>query len=486
MQLRFALGSLFFLLLAFPYLSLLLHFGGWRLNFDETLSVFAFTFVQALCSAVLSLVFGTVGAMGLNHIASSMNEKKSRGLELFVLLPNAAPVLLLLLAVIKFFPWARGFSGLVFTHVLLNSGLVAVALVTLFQTKIGGFAELAWIEGASKWRFFRFGVLSYLKADFAILALFVFAICFTSFSVPLLLGGARATTMETLIFQKIRLSGDWSEAVVLASLQAAAVFVFSYFLNFRTTPALSAKSRRLPIISLRWGVLPILLPPLLLIFGLASGLSKGINQLISLEGFHSEFTSLLQGSILVGFGTGACTVGLLSLLAYVAPQGFARRILIGYAAPSAVLLGFAILFFWRTTGFASYLKIILGLSLATVPAFYRLQWDSLLTALEGQRTVARSLGASETLTFARVIWPQLVQPAFRIAGLASVWAWGDFSLSAVVAERTLTLAMVAQGLMGSYRLDAATALVWVIVAGAGLSYFLFSGVGRVLGSSSKA
>ena len=187
----------------------------------------------------------------------------------------------------------------------------------------------------------------------------------------------------------------------------------------------------------------------------------------------------------MGLGTGICTVLLLSLLAYVSPRGLARRILLGYAAPSAVLMGFAILFFWRATGLASYLKIILGLSLAAVPAFYRLQWDSILTSLEGQRIVARSLGAGELLTFRRVIWPQVAPSAFRIAGLASVWAWGDFSLSSVVAERTLTLAMVAQELMGSYRLDAATALVWVILAGAGLSYFFFSGVGRVLGSSAK-
>ena len=185
--------------------------------------------------------------MGLNRVALSSNLKRTRAFEVLVLLPNAAPVLLLLLAVIKFFPWARGLPGILLAHVLLNSGLVAVALVTLFQNKLSGQAELAWIEGASKWRFFRVGVLSYLKTDITVLGLFVFAICFASFSVPLLLGGSRATTMETLIFQKIRLSGDWGEAVALASIQAAAIFAISCFLNFRTTPALAAEKRALPI-----------------------------------------------------------------------------------------------------------------------------------------------------------------------------------------------------------------------------------------------
>jgi thiamine transport system permease protein len=486
MKTRVFLGSFFFLLLAFPYLSLIAQIGewpsNWAVNVDETVSVLGFTFLQAFLSAVLSFAVGLLGAFGLNAFASS--GRNLRVAEIFVLLPNAAPVLLLLLAVFKFFPWARGFEGILFVHVMLNSGLVAVSLVALFQMKVGGLAELAWIEGATKFQFLR-AIWSELKTDFAVLALFVFAICFASFSVPLLIGGSRATTMETLIFQKIRLSGDWGEAVALASIQASAVFLISCFLNFRTSPALTPKIIRLPLLSWKPGLLPLLLPPLLLLFGLFSGLAKGLGQLAALEMFHIEFWPLLQGSVLVGFGTGFLVALLLAILAYVAPKGLARRALLGYAAPSAVLMGFAILFFWRATGFASYIKIVLGLSLASVPAFYRLQWDSVLTALDGQRLVARTLGADDWLIFSKIVWPQIVTPAFRIAGLASVWAWGDFSLSSVVAERTLSLAMVIQGLMGSYRLDAATALVWVIVVGAGLSYLFFKGVGRVLGSSAK-
>ncbi len=482
---RIPLGGLVGLALLFPYLTLIFQVGSWSLPVEEAAGVFAFTFVQAIASAFVSLAAGVAGALGLIWLAESLPRHQVRFAEAFVLLPNAVPVLLLLLACLKFFPWAQGFVGIVFVHVLLNAGLVAVAVVSLIQSRIGAMAELAWVEGATKSKFFFRIALPLLRAEFMTLALFVFAICFASFAVPLVLGGSGATTVETLIYQKIRMNGAWGQAVALASLQAAIIFATAWFLRLRATPIHLARLTRLPILAWKWGVIFVAIPSFILLAGLLTGIASGLGQLSKLTDFRAELPGLIIGSSIVGFGTGAVCIALLALIAFVDPKGLARRALLGYAAPSAVLTGFAILFFWRATGVATYFKIIAGLSLATIPSFYRLQWDSVLVALEGQRTVARTMGAGEGMIFTKIVWPQVAEAAFRIAGLASVWAWGDFGLSSVVGERSITLAMVTQGLMGSYRMDAATVMVWIILAGATLTYLAFAGVGRVLGSQSQ-
>ena len=487
MRARVGLGALVVCLLVFPYIALVSQVHHWTFPFDEVAGVLAFTFEQAFLSAAAALVVGGLSAYGLSWMAERVSPRWMRVQEFFVLLPNATPVLFLLLATLKLLPGARGFVGIVFVHVCLNAGLVAVSLQTVFRSKLAGMSELAWIEGASRWQFFRRGVLPTLRDEILTLGLFVFALCFASFAVPLVLGGSRATTMETLIYQKIRIDGNWGEAVGLASLQTLSIFVLSWILRSRAvlTPNLSGRTYRLPLMSWSWGLVFSFLPSLFLLSGLVEGLPAGFAQLLSLVELRADIGDLLAGSMLVALGTGGLCIAFLAALAFVNPRGLLRRLLLGYATPSAVLTGFALLFLWRTTGTATYVKIIFGLSIATVPSFYRLQWDSLLRALEGQRVVALTMGASEWLTFSRVVWPALVRPAFQIGGLAAVWAWGDFGLSSVVAERSLTVAMVVQGLMGSYRLDAATALVWIVIAGAGFTYLLFAGAARVLGSQSE-
>lgn len=483
--LRYSLGAGIGALLLLPFLVLIGFASSWRLPLTAELGeVFFFTASQALFSALVSMIFGIVGGLGLLW-AGRFGGRRSRILEAIVLLPNVAPVLLMILAALKAFPGLRGITGIVTVHVLLNAGLVSVAFARLVRDKVSGMAELAWVEGATGFKFFRRGVLPYLKHDLLTLALFVFAICFSSFAVPLIIGGSRATTLEVLIYQKLRISADWAEAIGIATLQLVAILVLSWALRRETGTALAARPSETPLLSWKWGAAFAMVPGAILVWGMVDGFTSGLQQLNSLGVWGREMPLLLYGSIKVGFGTGAASALLLLLIAYVNPTGAYRKFLLGYVAPSTVLMGFALLIAWRATGFATYFKIIAGLTLITVPSFYRLQWDNTLRSLEGQRTVARVLGAGDFLVFRDIILPQVLRSALFIAGIASLWAWGDFAFSAVVAEKDVTVAMLAQGLMESYRLDAATVLVWVVSAGGVLSFLLFNGVARVVGSKSQ-
>lgn len=443
------------------------------------------TAAQAAASAGIALVVGIAGGLGLLWAISRVGSRGARCLEAFAILPNAAPVVLLLLAVVKFFPWARGWSGIVFVHALLNSGLVAVAFAQLARLKIAGPAELAYVEGATRSKFLLRGALPILRADLAHLFLFVFALCFASFAVPLAIGGSRATTVEVLIYQKIRISGDWSQALGLALMQMMFIFALSWILRRSVTPGIQGAPRSTPLLHWRWGLGLALLPGFILVAGLVEGAAAGYESLRNTEGAIESLPRLFAGSCLVGFTCGALTVFFLGALAFARPDGWARRFLIGFAAPSSVLTGFALLIAWRDLGLQTYFKIVVGLTLIALPAFYRYQWDALLRGLDNQVAIAYSLGAGPWQIFARIVWPQVARQAFFIGGLAALWAWGDFALSSVIAERTLTLAMAARGMLETYRLAGATFLIWLLILGGLFTFAIFAGAGYVLGSKSE-
>jgi thiamine transport system permease protein len=483
------LSFLIFTFLVFPFLALFSRANSVRLPLNnEILNVFVSTALQALVSASVALGCGVLGGLGL--LWGLRRTRYFSWLEGLVLLPNAAPVLLLLLAVVKIFPWARGVGGIVFVHALLNIGLVSVAFRQLVLQKISGMAELAYVEGASAWRFFCRGALPVLRADLLLLFIFVFAVCFASFAVPLMLGGSRATTVEVLIYQKIRINGEWSEAVGLAFMQMLALLLLAWLLRWRSESA-SGTFRRVATPLLQWspGLLIAVFPAVVLITGLFSDIGSGIEQLKALPELLEEIPALFSGSLLIGVMAGFWVMILLLALSYVRPEGWLARFLSGYAAPSSVLIGFAILLAWPASGLATYFKIAIGLALVTLPAFYRYQWHATLASLHGQVNIARTLGADDFLIFRRVIFPQVVVAASRIGGLAALWAWGDFALSSVIAERSVSLALTVQGLMGAYRLDAATVLIWILITGGLLTYSVFfmlgQGVGNVLGAKSE-
>lgn len=482
-RLRQAKGFALAAFLLFPFVALLTNVAHLSLNWDQEVQrVFLLTTLQAAASAAVSVAVGILGGCGLLCLASRRLRRLVEGLAL---LPNAAPVLLLLLAVMQLFPAARGFPGIIFVHVLLNAGLISVQFANLVSHKISGMAELAYIEGASRWRFFWRGALPVLGPDLLQLFLFVFAVCFASFAVPLTLGGGQATSVEVLIYQKIRISADWSQAVGLAWLQMLVVLSLSWWLRRREGAPLAFRPVRTHLLEWSPGLAVVALPVVVLVFGLLGGLGSGFAQVASLPELREQLPVLLAGSVVVGTLSGLIVVAVLFAFAFARPEGGLRKFFGGYSAPSSVLVGFAILLVWRAPGPATFLKIPIGIALVTIPSFYRLQWSSVLSSLEGQITVARTLGAGESLIFRRLIFPQVIAPATRLGGIAALWAWGDFALSSVIAERPVTLAMAAQALMNSYRLDGATVLVWAVLFGGLVTYGFFAGAGYVLGTESQ-
>lgn len=367
-RLRAALRIGFGLLLLSPYLIWLAEIPEWSLPaFSELMPVVGYATTQALLSAVLSCAFGFV----LFHALQSW---RSRGLaEGLLLFPNIIPPLFVVMAMLAVItPWAAfpyGLGAVVAAHVLLNGGLAAVALDRVIQAKLGGMVETAWVLGAKPLQFWLRIAWPQLRGDLASIFLFVFSLCFTSFSIPLLLSGERSVTLEVTIYDIIRTEGRWDKAVLIAAFQSIALLLLAWILP---RPFWPKRGARASLQLLAWPKLSwtVLLPALVLISGWGIGLIA--SQREGLEPFVRE---ALTGAALLSLAIGI-SVGLLHLIlflgvSYTMPHERLDRFLNGYLAPSPAITGFGLLLLPIENDTVNFLKLNAALTLISFPLLYR-------------------------------------------------------------------------------------------------------------------
>jgi len=481
LSLRKILRSSLVLFLVFPFLFLLFEFRPLQaVDWLEIGWAFRNTFIQATASALISLIVGFWCALGLLSFSAAHLRPWRTFLEVLCLLPNFLPTLFILLATLNIInPFPMGLTGIVLIHTIMNFGLVAVLLSRLFENKLGGMIELAYIEGASAWQFICKALVPLMKKDLLLLALFIFVVCFGSFAVPLVVGGGKGTTVEVLIYEKIRLSSDWSEAFFLAFLQSIFIFALS-LLIYRERSLQVGRRANLSLIKAFSGVAVIILISLVYVSGYVQGLVAGWSQISIFDGLQSTLILNFLGSLAIGLGVGVLCYGSLMLVAYCWPKLWFEKFMNGYMAPSTSLACFSLLVLTPNESYYPFIKIPVALLLLSLNGLFRMGWDSGLRALQTQITVAYSLGASPGLIFTEILFPQLSVQAGFLAGIASIWACGDFAISRILAHHDLSIAMMTETLMSSYRLNQATLLSLLIIV-AGLICFGFCiGGGYVL------
>lgn len=468
------------LYLVFPFLFLLMQFrlDQWP-DWKEFFWAFKNSFLQAFFSAFLSVALGTWTAFGLLCFSDGRRRHYRLILELFCLLPNFLPPLFILLSVLNFVdPFPMGLLGITLVHTIINFGLVAVLLTGLIENKMASIAELALIEGASRRQFLQFAFWPLMKRDLWMLFLFVFAVCFGSFAIPLIVGGGRGTTLEVLIYEKIRLSTNWSQAVILALFQSIFIFAVSS-LAMKGRSHSSDRPANLKILRMYSGIVFLGIITALCFLGYLQGLVEGLHQLSSFYEVRAEIFLNFFGSLAMGTLVGLCAYGSLLWIAYCWPKPWFEKFFTGYVAPSTSLCCFAFLVGAPNESFWPFIKIPLAFNLLVLTSLYRMGWDGYLHSLENQITVARTLGARAPMIFKEILLPQISKRASLFAAVAAVWACGDFAVSRIIAHQDLTLAMMTETLMSGYRLGMATVLsVLVAVAGV-LCFFICLGVGRV-------
>lgn len=481
MSLRNGLRLALVLFLLFPFLFLITQFGVSEApDAGELWWAFKNSFWQASLSAVFSLLIGFWVSLGLLSFQNSERRRWRSVLDVLCLLPNFLPPLFILLSVLSVVePFPMGIPGIVLVHTIINFGLVAVLLAGIIENKLGGMIELAYVEGASRWQFLRKGLFPALQKDILLLGLFIFVICFGSFAVPLIVGGGKGTTIEVLIYEKIRLSSNWGGAVLLALLQSVFIFALSFIVSQgKATP--SAKRTQMSLLKSPSGVFVVIAISFLYLYGYFEGVISGFAMISTFHELQSALVWNFVGSVGLGLTVGLlCYISLL-LIAYCWPKQWFEKFLGGYVAPSTSLACFSLLILGPNEGFYPFIKIPIALVLLNVNALVRMGWSGELQALQSQMTVAYAMGASPTQIFRSILFPQLSERAGVLAGIAAIWACGDFAVSRILAHHDLSIAMMTETLMSGYRLNQAMVLSTLIIVAGVLCFVLCVGGSRVL------
>lgn len=450
-------------------------------------------FVPLILHATLQAALSALAAMALGWLGTLALLRRSPRWELVALAPSVAPAIAMVLGFVTVFPQWRGLSAVVAAHALSSAGLIAVVLTRQIRTTIGASLELAWTEGATRGQMWRNGVFPALRADAVRLGLSVFAASLSSFSIPLLLGGSKAVTVEIGIHHAIRFENAWDVAATLSLFQWAMLVAFVIFLHpprveRKSETILRAEVGRILVSTFEsyLGVVALAIAPTLVIYALSRGPIQGFAQLRSTGFFESwdVLTLALRGSFVTGTFAGMFSALLLYAFAMVYPSERVRVWMSGYIAPSVAITGFATLVIgWgaNPSFILDSLRISVGAAFLFAPVLWRLRWEQNLAQLEGQVKVAQTLGASHGLIIRRVLTPQLREVIFWSAGLVSFWVWGDYALGSIAASRAMTMALLAKSLLESYRLEAASLLILGGLVLGGCSYRLLSwgGASRV-------
>jgi thiamine transport system permease protein len=465
----------FLIFLLFPYGILLFKLNSLSpIDLDETWWSLKNSMAQAALSALGSLLMGIWMTLGFFKLQRSLGAGHIfiRFLQFFLLLPTFLPPLFILLILLSLLnPFPTGMPGVVLAHVLINAGLVTLVLKTLVEKKMRILLEEASVYGVSQSRFLLMG-WGLLRRDLISLFLFVFVVCFSSFSIPLIAGAGKATTLEILIYEKIRIGGNWGEALSLSFLQISLIFLLS-FLSAPERRLLFGRGQEIPLLGSTSGLVMMLIYCVgLPLFFLQQSLS-GWNQVFQIPGLWELCLQVLPLSLGLGLAVGFIILALLLLTAYGAPSMALHRLIQGMVSPSTALLGFSLLFFLSNEEPWNFIKWAIGFSYLVFATLYRWTWDQELSGLYDQIRVAETLGASRNLIFREVLFPQLIQPACRIAAVASLWALGDFALGKILIAQDVTLSLVIESLMSSYRLQSALALLSLVFLMGIFCYLLF-------------
>lgn len=449
-------------------------------DWGEFVWAFKNSFIQALFSSLFSLIFGFWVALGLLSLRQGRWRPIRPAMEILCLLPNFLPPIFILLSTLNVIdPFPMGLPGIVIIHTFMNFGLVAVLLSEIIASKVGGMAELAHVEGATRGQFLFRGLLPILKKDLLLLGLFIFVVCFGSFSVPLIVGGGKGTTIEVLIYEKIRLSSDWGSAVLLAFFQSTFVFLLSLVASHGRGSE-SSRPANLSLLRSPTGILIILVFSFLYLFGYIQGFISGLSMISTFYDVQSALIWNFLGTLGLGLSVGLLCYAGLMLIAYCSPSQWFERFLNGYVAPSTSLACFSLLILGPNEGIFPFIKIPVAITLLSLNGLFRMGWDGELQALRTQSTVAYAMGASRAQIFREIMFPQLSDRAGFLAGIASVWACGDFAVSRILAHRDLSIAMMTETLMSGYRLNQAIVLSGLIILTGLLCFALCVGGGRVL------
>jgi thiamine transport system permease protein len=477
---------------------LLLMRGGGHLSVAD-LAALRFTLAQAALSALLSVGLAI-------PIARALARRRFAGRDILIAMmgaPFLMPVLVVVLGVITIFgsrgwladigipmPSPFGFQGVVLAHLFLNLPLAVRMTLQGWQAIPAERLRLAASLGfdpPAVWLHLERPMLRSVVPG-AVLA--VFLVCLTSFTIALTLGGGpRATTVELAIYQAIRFDFDLPRAALLALVQfgicavavAGALLLtlpagFGAGLDRTTVPIAPAGWRRQADAAL------LFLAAAFVALPMTAALVRGLP---GVSDMPVQVWPALLRSLIVAILSALLSVAAALALAMAVAQGAWRRFDLVAMLPlasSSLVLGtglFLVVFpFVSPVRVALPVTILVNATLA-LPFAYRLLLPDAANVQAGFGRLAGSLGIAGWPYLRLIVLPRLRRPLGFALGVAAALSMGDLGAIALFAgDKTATLPLVVQRLMGAYRMEAAAAATLLLMVASFALFWMFDRWGR--------
>ncbi|NNG05758.1 MAG: thiamine/thiamine pyrophosphate ABC transporter, permease protein [Inquilinus sp.] len=486
-------------------------------NSDYVLAVLRFTVLQAALSALLSVGLAIPAARAL----ARRGRFPGRGLLLRLLgLPMVVPTIVGVLGIVAIYGRSGllndafaalglpvrldiyGLSGILIAHVFFNMPFATRLLLQGWAGIPGESWRLASQLGMSSGQMFRLIEAPMLRQVAPGVAGLVFLLCFTSFSVVLVLGGGPPNaTLEVAIYQALRFDFDIPRVIALAALQVAVCAVLFAVAARLTRPipvemALGRVVGRHDLGSTLGRVgdaAAIGLAAAILLLPLAAVAVDGLSGPLSTALTDPALWRAAQRSLAVGLTAGGLALalgwGLVQSSRTLRVRFYRRRIadrlemagsLVLILPPFVVGAGLFVLLRPVADVFAiGLVLVVLVNALMGLPFVLRILGPAATEAEERHWRLCDSLGIGGWDRFRLVDWPLLRRPAGLALAICSALAFGDLGVIALFGTpQSETLPLLLYRQMGSYRTEAAAVTALVLL---GLCLAMFAAIERGIG-----
>lgn len=468
--------------------------GGAADAFDSRLfGVIRFTLLQAALSTLLAVLPAVPLALAFNR--HPVFSGRAMALRLFAL-PLALPSIVAVLALLALFgaggpaaslwfsaglgdwPGIYGLSGILLAHVFYNLPLATRLFLAALAAVPPNHYRLAGQLGMGERAILRIVEGPALRAALPGVAMLVFMMCLTSFTIVLLLGGGpAATTLEVEIYQALRFDFDPARAAALVAVQltlTGIVALFAGAAGLRGDRAVAVRdriARRMPAglvaadaISIGGASVAVIAP---LAAIAAAGASADFTRLAGeAEVARATATSLILGTAaaLVAVAAAYALAGARKALADRGSRAealFGRAAMLILVVPGAALGAgwfLAINAFVDPAGFAAPIVVAVNAVMALPFAFNALRHahDS---GRDRHDRLCASLGIAGADRWRLVDWPTLRRPLASAFAFAFALSLGDLGVIALFgSEIVQTLPWLTMARMGAYRTDDAAGL----------------------------
>lgn len=414
------------------------------------------TIIYSLSATALSVLFG----MPLAFLLYRVRFPGQRFLRSLVLVPFMLPTIVVGLAFRALFrsSGALGFLGLhespiavVLALAFFNIALIARSVGSSWGRLDYKQEEAAASLGASPWQVFWSVTLPNLRKSILASASLVFLFCATSFGLVLMVGGVKASTIETEIYLQVFSFGNLGAAAILATIQLVIVVALLWVTkgsgyNLGVDAATSVRGFRmqnLPILLMSLpGALLILIPMgylLLRSFSHEGVLGLGNFVQATTEGvWDAALASVTIALVSASISIPLALLAAISLSRKEMPKivgGWFNTALLLPLGASSVVLGLGLLLTASTLGIAGWWVIVpLAQALVTLPIILQTMLPALKSIPYRRLEAAASLGSSPLSSLFRIELSGIRSIVFVSIGFALATALGEFGATSFLAR----------------------------------------------------